>query len=177
MRNRWDRALRDAVVSGTIAAVTSTAALAAAGRMETGSAVAPTNAISHWIFGDSAASRNEPSARHTLVGYAIHHGASVFWALVYERLFGRHTANGDPARALGAGLAVSALACFVDYKLTPRRLQPGYEMRLSRPALAGVYAAFGVGLAAGAIVNARSRRASRSSRARTTSRTWSRASA
>ena len=181
MHKRWPLALRDAVVSGTIAAASSTVALATAGRIETGSAYAPTNAISRWIFGDEAAHHDEPSARHTLLGYAIHHGASVLWAGVYERVFGRYTERGDIARSLGAGFAVSALACFVDYQLTPRRLQPGYELRLSRAALAGVYAAFGVGLALGAVVNARasdrSRRRAHASRVRTRSRASSRASA
>jgi hypothetical protein len=155
MAKPWRQSLRDAAVSGSIAAVTSTAVLAAAGRVETGSAFAPTNAISHAIFGDAAAQRDDASARHTLVGFAIHHAASVFWALVFERSFGRANARGDLLPALGAGMAVSALACFVDYQLTPKRLQPGYEMRLSRPALAAVYAAFGAGLALGAVVNAR----------------------
>jgi hypothetical protein len=155
MKKPWPQVMRDAAVSGTLAAVASTAVLAAAGRAETGSAFAPTNAISHWIFGDEAARRDDASARHTLVGFAIHHGASVFWALVFERLFGRANARGDVLPALGAGMAVSALACFVDYQLTPKRLQPGYEMRLSRPALAAVYVAFGAGLALGALVNAR----------------------
>lgn len=182
MDKDWRCAARDAAVSGSIAAVGSTAMLALAGRIETGSLAAPTNAVSHWIHGDGAARHDEPSARHTLVGYAIHHGASVFWAAVFERLFGRRTERGDALAAVGGGLAVAGIACFVDYQLTPRRLQPGYDMRLSRPALAAVYAMFGLGLAAGALVNARargrrSRAASSSPRARTTSRGAFRASA
>jgi hypothetical protein len=161
MKNGWRDAMRNAAVSGSIAALTSTAALMAAGRRETGSALAPTNAVSHWIWGDRAARHDEPSARYTLVGYTIHHLASVFWAVVYQRLLGRSADRGVPGRAVAGGLAVAALACFVDYRLTPRRLQPGYEMRLSRPALAGVYTAFGLGLALGAIVNARARRGAR----------------
>ena len=54
-------------------------------------------------------------------------------------------------RALAA-TAASAVACFTDYPLTPRRLHPGYEMRLSTPSLALVYGAFGLGLAAGALL-------------------------
>lgn len=182
MDRQWTGAARNAAVSGSVAALASTAALAAAGRVETGSFVAPTNAISHWFHGARAARHDEASVRHTLVGYATHHAASVFWAAVFERLFGRRTRRGDPLAAVGGGLAVAALACFVDYRLTPKRLQPGYEMRLSRPALAAVYAMFGLGLAAGALVNARAkgrsaRAASSAPRARTTSRVASRASA
>jgi hypothetical protein len=51
---------------------------------------------------------------------------------------------------LGAA-ATSAAACFVDFRLTPHRFTPGYEHRLSDSALAAVYAAFAVGLAAGAM--------------------------
>ena len=53
--------------------------------------------------------------------------------------------------ALAASAAASAVACFTDYQLTPKRLPPGYEKRLSRPALALVYGTFAVGLAAGAM--------------------------
>jgi hypothetical protein len=157
MQKAWRRTVRDAAVTGTVAAVLSTAVLAAAGRREAGSAFAPTNATSRWLYGEEeAASVDGPTARHTLVGYAIHHGASIFWALVYELLFGTEAARrGAIVTPLVKGLAVSGLACFVDYQLTPRRLQPGYELRLSKPALAGVYLAFGVGLGLGAVVNAR----------------------
>lgn len=46
----------------------------------------------------------------------------------------------------------TALACFTDYQLTPPRLRPGFEQRLSRRSLLLVYGAFGIGLAAGAIL-------------------------
>ena len=82
--------------------------------------------------------------RYTLTGYAIHHVASVFWALIFERWRAKRGALMVPA----AG--TSALACFVDYRLTPRRLTPGFERRLSRKSLALVYFAFAIGLAAAA---------------------------
>lgn len=155
----WRRASADALVSGSIASVASTLALAVLGRREAGSAYAPTNATSHWIHGDEAARRDDPSVRHTAVGYTIHHGASVFWAVFYERWFGERRDRGDVPGSLAGGALVAALACFVDYRLTPRRLQPGYEMRLSRPALAIVYGAFGAGLAA-SVALTRARRGS-----------------
>jgi len=157
-RKPWLQAARDALASGTLGSVASTAALAAAGYKETGSVVAPTNAISHWYWGDRAARHDEPSLQYTLFGYATHHVASIFWATFYERWFGTAKDRGDVVPAVAGGLAVSALACFVDYKLTPRRLQPGYELRLSRPALGVVYGAFGLGLAVGSMFNAAARR-------------------
>ena len=156
-RKPWRQAARDALTSGSLGSVASTVALAAAGYKETGSVVAPTNAISHWYWGDRAAKHDEASLRYTVFGYATHHVASIFWATFYERWFGNAKDRGDVVPAVAGGLAVSALACFVDYELTPRRLQPGYEMRLSRPALGVVYAAFGIGLAVGGIVNAATR--------------------
>jgi hypothetical protein len=51
--------------------------------------------------------------------------------------------------------ATSVLACFVDYRLTPDRLTPGFEKRLSRRSLFVVYALFAAGLAAGTLLQTR----------------------
>jgi hypothetical protein len=152
---RWGRALRDAPLTGTMSSALSTLALALAGRHETGSAYAPTNAISHWIYGDRAARQDDASLRHTLLGYAIHHVASVFWAAFYERWFGDRVRRGDVAGALRGGATVAALACFVDYRMTPQRLQPGFEKRLSKRSLAVVYAAVGAGFVLGSVLASR----------------------
>lgn len=144
----WTTAIRDGAISGAAASVLSTAVLSAMGRREAGSPYAPTNATSHWIWGDRAAVQNAPSWRYTAVGYLIHHASASFWAVIYEKWF---NASGHRERvlpALAKGAAVAGLAAFVDYQLTPRRLQPGYEMRLSRKALLAVYAGFGLAMAA-----------------------------
>ena len=145
----WGLALRDAVVSGTTAAIASTAVLAASGAAEAGHPFAPTNAISHWYWGASATRRNAFSWRYTVLGYLTQHGASIFWALLYEKLVGERRRRELPLAALAKAEAVAALACFIDYRMTPRRLTPGFEERLSRRSLAAVYAAFGAGLALG----------------------------
>lgn len=142
----WTRTVQRAAVSGSVAAVVSTIALAALGRRDAGAALAPINAVSHWYWGDRATRRDEASVKYTLPGYVTHHGASIFWALFFERLFGRR-ARRDPATALATGAAVATLAAVVDYTITPKRLTPGYEERLSLPSLVAVYAAFGLGLA------------------------------
>lgn len=49
------------------------------------------------------------------------------------------------------------MACFVDCKMTPERLRPGYEEHVSKRSLALVYGAFAVGLAAGTYFNHRDR--------------------
>jgi hypothetical protein len=148
----WKTALQRGLVGGVTSSLLSTAALAALGKREAGSAYAPTNAVSHWIYGDKATRHHEPSARYTLPGYLIHHGSAMFWAVIVERLCGRLLDRKNPALTLGVGTAASAVACFADYQLTPDRLKPGYERHLSRPSLAVVYGAFGVGLAIGAML-------------------------
>lgn len=148
----WNTAFRRGLVSGTTASVLSTAALALLGKKETGSPFAATNAISHWIWGDKAAHEDRASLRYTTPGYLIHHASATFWAVLFERYCARLLDRRDSATTLATATAASAFACFTDYKLTPHRLHPGYEKRLSQAALAVVYGAFGVGLAAGAML-------------------------
>jgi hypothetical protein len=151
----WKTAFQRGLVGGATSSLLSSVALAAFGKRETGSPYAPTNAVSHWLYGDQAAHHYEPSARYTLPGYLIHHGSAMFWSVIFERLCGGLLDRRSPALTLGVGTAASAVACFVDYKLTPERLKPGFERHLSRPSLAVVYGAFGVGLALGAMLTRR----------------------
>lgn len=148
----WMIPLRRGLVGGSAASVLSTVALAVLGRRQTGSPYAPTNAISHWFYGDTAAMKNRPSLRYTLAGYAIHHASATFWAVLLERLLGQVLDRKKPLTTLEVATAAAAVVCFADYQLTPERLHPGYEKRLSKPALALVYATFGLGLAAGAML-------------------------
>jgi len=154
--NPWNTAFQRGLVGGATSSMLSTAALAALGKEEGASAYAPTNAISHWIWGDKAMGDQEPNLRHTAVGYLIHHSCATFWSVIFERACGRLLDRKDPALTLGAGAAASAVACFVDYQLTPRRLRPGFETQLSKPSLALVYGSFGLGLALGAMLCRRS---------------------
>jgi hypothetical protein len=150
---RWLKAGRQAFVSGTLASLFSTAVLAWRGYQRYGKPAAPTNATSHWLWGDDDAFlASEPDARHTGVGYATHHASAVMWALFYERWLERKD-NPSMREVVGAAAATTAVAAFVDYVLTPERLRPGFEAHLSPADLAGVFAAFGVGLAVGGVVN------------------------
>ncbi|MGZ9032423.1 MAG: hypothetical protein ACXW2G_13690 [Burkholderiaceae bacterium] len=142
----WSRTLQRAAVSGTVASVLSTLTLAALGWRESDAALGPINAVSHWYWGRKAMRQDDASLRYTVPGYLTHHGASIFWAVIFERLFARR-ARRDPATALATGATVATLAATVDYTITPKRLTPGYEARLSIPSLVIVYAAFGAGLA------------------------------
>lgn len=146
MKN-WPQAMRDSFPSGSVASIVSAIALSACGKSERGKPLAPINVISRWLWGDRAARHDELSFTYTLPGYAIHHASSTLWAAVYEKLFGDKAEKGDAAQALTGGVAVAALACFVDYQLTPYRLQPGFEKHLSAKSMALVYGSFGLALA------------------------------
>jgi hypothetical protein len=155
-RNGWVRAARGGVVPGVAAAALSTATLAARGRVETGSAVAPANATSQWIWGDAAAGQDRPSLKYTALGLLVHQAAALLWSTLYERVVPDRHGHRGPARAVAAGVGVAALAALVDYTVTPRRLRPGYEKRVSLGSLVAVYGAFAVGLALSDVLSSRS---------------------
>lgn len=137
------------VLSGSLASIFSAATLALCGKAEIDDACAPLNCPSQWIWGRHAKYTNGFSLRHTVVGYAIHHAASIFWAVLYERLASRQSHHAK----LKAAAATSAVAALVDFRLTPQRFTPGFEKRLSVISLAMVYSAFALGLAAAAVVS------------------------
>ena len=144
---RWNQALRSAVVSGSVASLGSLAVLALRGRAEAGKALGPVNAPSHWLWGDVALRRDGASLRYTAVGFIVHHLSSMFWGAMHASVFG--TAPKPAAVQLGEAALTTAFAAWVDLRMVPRRLAPGFERRLSSPGLAGVYLVFALGLAAG----------------------------
>ena len=81
-----------ALVTGTVASIVSTVALAALARSEGKSGVQPTNSTSHWLHGDEAARRENADIAHTSVGYATHHASAVFWALPFEAWLAKNPA-------------------------------------------------------------------------------------
>ncbi|MFO1396551.1 MAG: hypothetical protein U1F48_05765 [Burkholderiales bacterium] len=144
----WTTALREAARSGTVASIVSTLVLVACGRREHDDAAQPMNGPSQWVWGRSAPYAAGFSARHTVVGYAIHHAMSILWAVLFERYRPRREAA--MAATATAAAATAAVAAAVDFRIVPKRLSPGFEARLSRPALLAVYAGFAVGLASAA---------------------------
>ena len=133
-----------ALVSGTIAAATTTIAATLAGRRIAGSYTAPINATSHILWGEAANHENTPSFKYTGAGFLLNQGASVFWAVFYELLAGSMRLS--RGRALVSGALVSAAAYVVDYHVVPKRLTPGFEQRLPEKALALIYVALAAGL-------------------------------
>jgi hypothetical protein len=151
------RSLRHALGAGTLAATWSGWAMALCGRRDTGRAAAPINAPSHWVWGDEAIHRDRTTVRHTVVGTGVHWASSVFWGLVFDAVRGRRR-RPDAANALCDAAAVGALAAFVDLRVAPHRLTPGFERRLSRSSLCWVYVWFAAGLAAAELARGPHRR-------------------
>jgi hypothetical protein len=153
----WRNTFQNALVSGTVASVASTISLSLLGKAELDRSAAPMNGPSQWIWGRHAPYQNRFSLRYTIVGYLIHHAASVFWAVWYERLHRRRLHRHFPAaenssRVLAAAVATAAAAYTVDFHVTPQRLTPGFEHRLSKRSLLTVYGTFALGLAATALL-------------------------
>lgn len=148
----WAQNSRHSLIPGTLAALAVFAAITLAGRRDSGSAIAPINATSHVIWGDRAAAVERPTLRHTLPGVLINLGSSMWWALVFRKLFGRAVDHRGAGAAMAGGVATAGLAYCVDYHLMPKRLTPGWEKRISNRSLLISMVAMGVGLGLGAII-------------------------
>ncbi len=147
----WKQALREGLVSGSLASILSGAYLVLAGGRRREPA-APLNAVSHWIFGDRALREDEPRPLYTATGYLIHHAASIFWGTLHARAWGARQEAKKPLPAAAGAIVAASAASFVDYQLTPKRLTPGFEHRLGRPEMVNVYACFALGLAIGSML-------------------------
>ena len=151
-------ALRAALLPGAVACATSAAALAVCSQIESGHAAAALNGPSQWLWGEAEAYTRRATMRHTAVGSAIHFFTSVMWATAHELAFGRTDPATKSAPRICAEAAVTAATGYiVDYHLTPRRFQPGFEKHLGGLSMFATYAAFGAGLAAVALARRRSR--------------------
>lgn len=141
--------LVNTLCTGVLATLTTTVAAAICGKKETGSALAPVNAVSHIMWADEAVTHDDASMRYTAIGLALNSAAVMSWAVVFEMLFGGARKDGDVAGALLGGVCVSCLAYITDYHLVPERLTPGFEKRLSNSSLFFIYAALAAGLGLG----------------------------
>jgi hypothetical protein len=147
----WKEAIREGLVSGSLAALFSAAYLAVAG-YRNGHPAAPVNAVSHWFFGDRSLREDEPSLMYTASGYLTHHAAAVFWAVLHAKAWGTRPEAKSALPAAAGAVAAAGIASFVDYQLTPKRLTPGFEHRLAKPEMTAVYACFALGLMVGSML-------------------------
>jgi hypothetical protein len=141
------KALKDALIGGSSASVLSAVALAVCSKREENRFAAGLNGPSQWLWGEHAAYARRLSVKRTLVGYLIHHAASIFWAGLYNRVF-RDAGEKPVSRILAEATGTSVAAYIVDYKVTPKRLRPGFEKHINARSMVAVYAAFAIGLAA-----------------------------
>jgi hypothetical protein len=151
MKN-WRAASKDSVIPGLLSGAAVVVTAAALGRRDSGSAAAPINATSHIVAGEQAADIEQLTLRNTGTGLALGVASTVFWAAVYQKLFGHAAERRGAPGALAAGAATAAIAYVTDYHVVPKRLTPGYEKRLSGKSLLTVYGALALGLAGGALL-------------------------
>ncbi len=147
--------LRNSALPAAIATATTTAAVTGLTKLSDGSGSAGLNAVSHILWGDKSATKDEFSAKYTLVGGALNSAAIGSWAAVHElAIEGLGLKRRVLPMLLSASL-VSGLAYITDYHIVPKRLTPGFEKRLTPNAMAIVYGALAIGLAVGAVLTKR----------------------
>jgi hypothetical protein len=143
------RFVLNCIVSGLAGGLLSHLASACYGREERGRADLPMHAVSHIAWGDDPESHAGKHLHNFVIGTALHHGASIFWASFFEALFGER-AERNTAAALVGGATVATAAYVTDYHVVSERFRPGFEAHLSNRALFAIYASLALGLAAGA---------------------------
>ncbi len=142
----WKRAAGRALVSGTAASLLSTVVMSLAGKVERNAPAGPINGPGQWLFGRKAARHRSFKPAYTVTGFLIHQLTATGWALLHERVFGANKASQPITKRLRNAAVTATVANVVDYRLTPRRLQPGFDAQLSRKSMLAIYAAFAVGL-------------------------------
>jgi hypothetical protein len=142
----WNEAIEDALITGAIACAATALTAALCGARHRGSAVGPINATSHVVYGREAETVTNIDLRHTALGFAINAGASVFWALLYEKIFGATADRGRVAQALFGGKAIADLAYLTDYHVVPKRLTPGWEAHVTPRSLLLIFNVLAISL-------------------------------
>jgi hypothetical protein len=143
------RFILDCLISGAAGGLLSHVVASAASRAERGRGALAMHAVSHIAWGDDPESHEGRDPHNWIIGAALHHGASVFWATFFEALFGRE-AERSTGSALVGGATIATAAYITDYHVVSERFKPGFEAHISNRSLFMIYAALAVGLAAGA---------------------------
>jgi hypothetical protein len=143
------RFIVNCLISGTAGGLLSHLAASIRSRKENGPSELPMHAVSHIAWGDAPESHTGRTMHNAVIGTALHHGATIFWATFFEGLFGKR-AEQSTGTALVGGATIATAAYITDYHIVSERFKPGFEAYLSNRSLFVVYAALAVGLAAGA---------------------------
>jgi hypothetical protein len=149
MPTNLSRTATNSLIIGSISAVTSMLAALIGGRSRMRQGLAPLNAVSHIAWGGPPPAHSGKGNKNTWMGFLLHAGASVFWAAIFEAVFGRSARRGAGRVALGSA-ATAVTAYVTDYYIVSKRFRPGYEAYLSRKSMFAVYAALAAGIAFGA---------------------------
>jgi hypothetical protein len=129
------RRLKSGLKLGAAVAMAVSAAIAAAGKIETGDAWGPFNDVSHIVLGEDHAPTDGFHPLITPLGFALHVGSMEMWGVLYRLAWGKPRLPVSLLTSSGA----SILVYLFDYYLAPKRLAPGFEGRLSRQAVYFIY--------------------------------------
>ena len=114
--------------------------------------LAPVQAISHILFGPSVLKSSRVDLMKVGFEFILNILAMIGWCSVAELVFQVH---GRPAGTLWVSAlvsgAVTMLAYFVDFRVVPKRLTPGFEHVLSRRSLYLVYLGLALAMCLGSI--------------------------
>ena len=127
-------------------ALMSSGAVLALSRIRTGSYGPGVNCTAHWLHGKQAAKVKQLDFRHSLPGIATNAAAVFFWSWFYDKALGK---NPTVIRAVTVTVLLGPVSCLIDYKATPRRFTPGWELVFSRADMATIYLSMVVGMALG----------------------------
>jgi hypothetical protein len=147
-RRRLIPYLRRVLTTGAAASAASALAATLCSRLENRHGARPINAVAHIYDGGRPPAGEGRAARNTALGFAIHTGASWWWALFYEALSEKH-------RNLAGAAGVAAAAYIVDYHVVGERFRPGFEAHLSGRAVLATYLALAAGFALGSALDRR----------------------
>ncbi|WP_247648942.1 hypothetical protein [Gluconobacter cerinus] len=138
------RRILNIVLGGTVA---SSGAVLVLSRIRAGSYGPGINCTAHWLHGEQAAKVEHLDIRHSLVGIATNAAAVFFWSWLYHKALGTKP---TAMRAVIITALLGPVSCLVDYKATPKRFTPGWELVFSRSDMATIYFSMVVGMALGA---------------------------
>jgi hypothetical protein len=143
------RFILNCLISGAAGGLVSHVVAAVCSKVERGRSDLPMHAVSHIAWGDAPESHRGRHTHNYVLGTALHHGASLFWAPFFEALFGREAERGAGAAVVG-GATIAAAAYVTDYHVVSERFKPGFDAHLSNRALFFIYCGLAIGFAAGA---------------------------
>ncbi|KXV35860.1 hypothetical protein AD940_01290 [Gluconobacter thailandicus] len=100
------------------------------------------------MHGEQAAKVEHLDIRHSLVGVATNAAAVFFWSWLYDKALGQKP---TVMRAMIITALLGPVSCLIDYKATPKRFTPGWELVFPRADMVIIYFSMVFGMALGAI--------------------------